>query len=685
MALPFHSPYRHGFVRVAACVPHGRVADPAHNAERVLVLARQASEAGAALAVFPELGLSAYSDDDLFHQDALQSAVLQGLATVVSGSRDLACIVLVGAPLALEDRLYNCAVAVYRGRILGVVPKRFLPNYREFYEKRHFTSGRQARATEIALLENVVPFGCDLLFHASAAPGFVFHVELCEDLWVPIPPSTYAAMAGATVLANLSASNATVGKSAYRRNLCVMQSARCMAGYVYSGAGFGESTTDLAWDGHALICENGDLLAESQRFAAEEQVVIADIDVDRLRQDRTRMTSYADASDEEAERLRRWRTVAFDFAVPRAPLPLRRRVPRFPYVPADPVVRDERCADVYQIQVQGLAKRLASTGIDKVVIGVSGGLDSAHALTVAVKAMEWLGQPRSNVLAYTMPGFATSQHTLRNATALMKAMGVSGNRLDIRPAARRMLRDIGHPAARGQPVYDVTFENVQAGIRTAYLFRLANRHGGLVVGTSDLSELALGWTTYGVGDQMSHYAVNASVPKTLIQYLVRWVIATHQFDAATRRVLQRILDTAISPELVPSSTGETIGQRSEEIVGPFALQDFFLYYITRFGFRPSKVAFLAQQAWEDAERGEWPSELPARDRRSYSLREIVHWLEVFLERFFHSSQFKRSALPNAPKVGSGGSLSPRGDWRAPSDSEARVWLDELHRNVPPLP
>ncbi|HWP03056.1 MAG TPA: NAD(+) synthase [Gemmatimonadaceae bacterium] len=684
MALPFHSPYRHGFVRVAACVPHGRVADPMHNAARIAALARQASERGAALAVFPELGLSAYSNDDLFHQDALQQAVLEALAKVVDSSRELSCVLLVGAPLALADKLYNCAVAVYRGRVLGVVPKSYLPNYREFYEKRHFASGRQAKGTEIALLDGVVPFGCDLLFHASAAPGFVFHVELCEDLWVPIPPSTYAAMAGATILANLSASNATVGKSTYRRNLCAMHSARCMAGYVYSGAGFGESTTDLAWDGHALVCENGEVLAESKRFAADEQVVLADIDVDRLRQDRTRMTSYADASDEETVRLRRWRTIAFDFVVPDAPLPLLRKVPRFPYVPSDPAARDERCADVYEIQVQGLAKRLQSTRIEKVVIGISGGLDSAHALTVSVKALERLGLPRSNVLAYTMPGFATSRRTLRNATALMKAMGVNAHRLDIRPAALRMLRDIGHPAARGEPVYDVTFENVQAGLRTAYLFRLANKHGGLVVGTSDLSELALGWTTYGVGDQMSHYAVNASVPKTLIQYLVRWVIETRQFDAATRQVLQRVLDTAISPELVPSGSQDTVGQRSEEILGPYALHDFFLYYISRFGFLPSKVAFLAQQAWESTERGDWPAGLPAHERRSYTLPEIVQWLEVFLERFFRTSQFKRSALPNAPKVGSGGSLSPRGDWRAPSDSEATLWLEELRRNVPSM-
>jgi NAD+ synthase (glutamine-hydrolysing) len=680
--LPFHSPYRHGFVRVATCVPHGRVADPRHNADRTVELARRAAREGAALAVFPELGLTAYTGDDLFHQDALLDAALTAIDTVRAASASLAPVLVVGAPIRSEQRLFNCAIILHAGRVLGAVPKRFLPNYREFYEKRQFTSGRDAVSREVEVANERVPFGSDLLFAATAPASFVLHVEICEDLWVPIPPSAHAALAGATVLANLSASNATVGKADYRRQLCLMQSAKCVAAYVYSAAGFGESTTDLAWDGHAMICENGELLAEGDRYSAVEQVVCADIDLDRLRQDRMRLTSFIDQAGEEAERLRALRTIPFTPSLPGEPLALRRRIPRFPYVPSDPAARDARCAEVYQIQVHGLAKRLTSTGITKTVIGVSGGLDSAHALIVCAKTMDRLGLPRANVLAVTMPGFATTARTRRSARALMRALDVAASEIDIRPSARQMLRDIGHPYARGETVYDVTFENVQAGERTSHLFRLANRHGALVVGTGDLSELALGWTTYGVGDQMSHYNVNASVPKTLIQYLLRWLIATGQLDAAARRVLQRILDTAITPELVPAGAdGAT--HRSEDVVGPFALQDFFLYHVSRFGFRPSRVAYLAHAAWSDASRGDWPDELPPAARPAFDLPAITHWLAVFLDRFIRTSQFKRSAMPNAPKVGSGGSLSPRGDWRAPSDAESSAWLDELRANVPP--
>ena len=677
----FRNPYAHGFVRVAACVPHGRVADPAFNARRTIDLARRASDGAAAVAVFPELGLASYTSDDLLHQDALLDGVRRGLADLMVASATLVPVLVVGAPLVVGARLFNCAVVIHAGRVLGVTPKRFLPNYREFYEKRHFVSGRDRIDDVVDLLGARVPFGDDILFRAGNLPGFVLHVELCEDLWVPIPPSTHAAMAGATVLANLSASNATVGKAEYRRALCTTHSARCLAAYVYSGAGFGESTTDLAWDGHALVCEDGEVLAESERFAADEQVVTADVDLDRLRQERMRLTSFHDAAAEELPRLRAMRSVEFELAVPAGSLALRRRVARFPYVPGDPAARDARCAEVFAIQVQGLAQRLDATGIRHPVVGVSGGLDSAHALLVAARTMDRLGLPRENVLAYTMPGFATGQHTRRNARALMRALGVTAQEIDIRPAARRMLHDIGHPAAEGKPFYDVTYENVQAGARTAALFRLANLHGGLVVGTGDLSEVALGWSTYGVGDQMSHYAVNASVPKTLIQHLMRWGIGTGQFDAATRRALQGILDTEISPELVPGSGASGPAQKSEDIVGPFELQDFFLYHLSRFGYRPSKVVYLAHEAWGDVAGGEWPEGLPEDQRRAYDLDIIVGWLSVFLKRFIRTSQFKRTAMPNAPKVGSGGSLSPRGDWRAPSDAGVRAWLDELERRV----
>lgn len=678
----FFSTYAQGFVRVAACVPHGRVAHPKRNAERIIELARRASTEGAAVAVFPELGLASYTSDDLFHQDALLDEVRNALQGLVAASVDLVPVLLVGAPLEADGRLFNCAVVIHRGQVLGVVPKMHLPNYREFYEQRHFASGRVALSRDIDLLGARVPFGGDLLFSCTSLPQFVLHVELCEDLWVPVPPSTWAALAGATVLANLSASNSTIGKADYRRALCTMQSAKCVAAYVYTGAGPGESTTDLAWDGHALVCENGEILAESERFAPDEQVITADIDLDRLRQDRLRLTSLHHAALEDTARLTAFRRVPFVLEVPAATGPLRRDVPRFPYVPTDPAKRDARCEEVYQIQVQGLAQRLASTGIERVVMGVSGGLDSAHALTVAARTMDRLGLPRANVLGYSMPGFATTAHTRRNSRALMEALGVTADEIDIRPAARRMLQDIGHPFARGEPVHDLTFENVQAGERTSHLFRLANHHRGLVVGTGDLSELALGWTTYGVGDQMSHYNVNASVPKTLIQHLVRWSIDTHQFDAPASRVLKRVLATAITPELVPATAPDAVGQHSEDVVGPFALTDFFLYYVSRFGFRPSRVAYLAHEAWSDAARGGWPPGFPEAERRAFTLPEIVHWLERFLDRFIRTSQFKRSAMPNAPKVGSGGSLSPRGDWRAPSDADSAAWLDELRRNVP---
>ncbi len=681
---PFQSIYSHGFVRAAVCVPFLRVADPAYNAERTLGLARRASAMRAAVALFPELGLSAYSNEDLFHQDALLDATEAALGRVVDASRDLCPVLLVGAPLRLEGKLFNCAVVIYRGRILGVTPKTYLPNYREFYEKRQFTSGRDAVAREVSLLGQSAPFGSDIVFEAANVKDFTLHAEICEDVWTPIPPSTWGALAGATVLANLSASNITIGKAQYRKDLCAAQSGTCVAAYLYSAAGPGESTTDLAWDGHALIYENNELLAEAERFPAAEQVIAADIDLERLTQDRMRLTSFQDTVGQYKERLREMRRVPFDFQVPDGDVPLLRRVERFPYVPDDPAQRDARCFEAYNIQVHGLLKRLQSTGISKVVIGVSGGLDSTHALIVAAKTMDRLGLPRRNILAYTMPGFATSHVTKSNAWKLMDALGVEAQEIDITPSCLQMLRDLGHPFADGSPVYDITFENVQAGERTSHLFRLANFHNGLVLGTGDLSELALGWATYGVGDQMSHYNVNVSVPKTLIQFLIHWVIGSGQFDAQTGEILQSILDTEISPELVPhdSDDRDAPAQSTQAKIGPYELQDFNLYYTTRYGLRPSKVAFLSRHAWHDKTLGDWPGGVSADKRHEYDLAAIKKWLRLFLGRFFQTSQFKRSAMPNGPKVGSGGSLSPRGDWRAPSDAEATVWLEELDRNVP---
>jgi NAD+ synthase (glutamine-hydrolysing) len=685
MRAPFHSIYSHGFVRAAVCIPAVRVADPVYNLEHTLGLARQASDQHAAIALFPELGLSAYSCDDLFQQDALLEAVEEALGRLVLESAELTPVLLVGAPLRFEGHIFNCAVVIYRGEILGIVPKSYLPNYREFYERRWFTRAAESWFGHVRVGGQMVPFGPDLLFDAVNVEGFALHVEVCEDVWTPIPPSSWAAMAGATVLANLSASNITVGKAEYRRNLCASQSGRCVAAYLYSAAGPGESTTDVAWDGHALIYENGDLRAESDRFSPDEHMIVADVDLERLMQDRSRLTFFHDNVADYQEKIASIRRIAFEFDVPRGEIPLFCDVSRFPYVPDDRAQRDARCYEAYNIQVHGLMKRLTATGIQKIVIGVSGGLDSTHALMVAARTMDALGLPRTNILAYTMPGFATSQGTKSNAWALMRALGVTAQEIDIRPSCMQMLRDIGHPYAEGEPVYDVTFENVQAGERTSHLFRLANFHGGLVLGTGDLSELALGWATYGVGDHMSHYNVNASVPKTLIQYLIRWVIDREKFGDDAGAVLQSILDTEISPELIPADEGDDTSrpaQSTQETIGPYELQDFNTYYVTRFGFRPSKVAFLAHHAWSDRERGAWSDLLPPEKRNQYDLKTIKQWLEVFLWRFFKTSQFKRSAMPNGPKVGSGGSLSPRGDWRAPSDSEATVWMEELRRNVP---
>ena len=675
-ALPFHSLYRHGFVRAAVGVPVVRVADPAFNAERTLELARQASERHSAVVVFPELGLSSYAIDDLHQQDALLDAVETAVGELAAASAELLPLLLVGAPLRGEGRLFNCAVAIHHGEVLGVVPKSYLPNYREFYEKRQFSPARLALGDTIEVAGRVAPFGADLLFAAEDVPGFVVHAEVCEDFWVPVPPSTFAAFAGATVIANLSASNITIGKDDYRRLLAASQSGRTISGYLYAASGPGESTTDLAWDGHALVYENAELLAESERFADGPSLTVADLDLDRLRQDRMRMTSFGDNAADHAAAARRFRRLPFRLEPPAVEAALERTVERFPYVPADAASCDARCSEAYHIQVHGLMQRLAATGIDKVVVGVSGGLDSTQALIVCAETVDRLGLPRGNVLAYTLPGFATSGRTRENAWALMRALGVHGEEIDVRPSARQMLADIGHPYADGEEVYDVTFENVQAGERTSHLFRLANRHGALVVGTGDLSELALGWTTYGVGDQMSHYNVNASVPKTLIQYLVGWVVRSGRFDDATGAVLSSILATEISPELVPG------GQGTEATIGPYELQDFHLYFVSRYGFRPSKIAYLAHCAWGDTERGAWPPDFPADERRAYDLPTIKRWLALFLDRFFRQSQFKRTAMPNGPKVGSGGSLSPRGDWRAPSDATAKPWLDELEENVP---
>lgn len=676
MTHPFYCLHTHGFIRVAVASPRVRVADPAFNLARTLEMAREADRGGASLVLFPELGLSSYAIDDLLMQDALLASVEEALAQLVEASRALHPLIVVGAPLRHRARLYNCAVAILRGRVLAVTPKTYLPNYREFYERRHFASGAFVAGEEIAIAGQSAPFGSDVLLEAKDFSGLALHMEICEDVWVPVPPSTRAALAGATVLLNLSASNAIVGKSDDRQTLCAVHSARCLSAYLYSAAGQGESTTDLSWDGEALIYEAGRLLAKAPRFSDAPQMAMADIDVGLLAAERVRQGSFGDCADiEQGATL--YRRVAFDLAAPRdRDLGLMRETPRFPFVPADETRLTELCFEAFNIQAHGLQQRLRAARIDKLVIGVSGGLDSTHALLVAATAMDVLGLPRANILAYTLPGFATSERTKQNAWRLMRALGVTAQEIDVSDACRRMLHDIGHPAAQDAPVYDTTYENVQAGARTSLLFRLANFNHALVLGTGDLSETALGWATYGVGDHMSHYNVNASVPKTLIQHLIRWCARDARYGAETVSVLTDILATEISPELVPGDAP----QRTEDVVGPYELQDFTLYYTTRFGFSPSKIAFLAWRAWGEAARGFWPQAI-ARDRRcAYDLPTIKKWLGVFVTRFFETSQFKRSALPNGPKVSSGGSLSPRGDWRAPSDASAEVWraaLDDI--------
>ncbi|MCB8873785.1 NAD(+) synthase [Acidisoma silvae] len=682
--MEFRSLYAHGFARVAACTILSRPGDPAANARAILDEAQLCHDDGAVLCVFPELSVSAYAIDDLLLQDVLLDAVHEAIATIVEGSRDLTPILLVGAPLAHGARLYNTAVVIHRGRILGVVPKTHLPNYREFYEKRHFASGMGTEGRSITLGGEEIPFGPDLIFAAEDLPGFVLHVEICEDVWVPVPPSSHGALAGATILANLSASNITIGKAETRTQLSISQSARCHAAYLYAAAGAGESTTDLAWDGQASIFEMGETLAETERFPLGAQRAMADVDLDRLRQERLRMGSFEDNGRAIGVEPEQFRRIALTLAPPDRDLGLKRPLQRFPFVPADAARLHQDCYEAYNIQISGLVQRLRGIGLPKIVIGVSGGLDSTQALIVAARAVDRLDLPRSHILAYTMPGFATSDETKTNAIRLMDSLGVTWKELDIRPAATQMLADMGHPFGQGEPVYDVTFENVQAGLRTDYLFRLANHQGAIVLGTGDLSELALGWCTYGVGDQMSHYNVNGGIPKTLIQHLIRWVIQSGQFPEDVGVTLAAILDTEISPELVPAKPGEK-PQSTEAKIGPYALQDFTLFHVLRYGFRPSKIAFLAMMAWEDAARGAWPPGFPDDRRPAYPLPEIKHWMRVFLQRFFAFSQFKRSAMPNGPKVSAGGSLSPRGDWRAPSDGNASAWLQELETTVPDKP
>ncbi len=683
MKKPFFSIYSHGIIRTAVAIPETSLSNPSENVKSHIQLAKKASESFSALVIFPELGISGYSNEDLFHQKTLIDSSMDSFLELVRASEELFSIIVAGLPIEVDGLLFNCAAVVFKGKVLGIVPKTFLPNHREFYEKRQFAAAKQNLAKEILIDKQMVPFGTDLIFACENLPAFKFGIEICEDLWAPISPGTFASMAGATIIANLSASNIVIGKSDYRRLLAKANSAKCLSGYLYSAAGNGESTTDLAWDGQGLIVENGKILAETERFASSSKLIMADIDVDMLHQERMRTTNFRDSIALHKDNLSNFRRIKFNLQnLPDKNLELISTKDRFPFIPNEKEARAQRCMESYNIQVHGLVQRLKSSHINKIVIGVSGGLDSTQALLVACKAIDLLGLSRKNILAYTMPGFATSDLTKSNAFSLMDCLGVTSREIDIKPACMQVFKELDHPFSRGEEIYDITFENVQAGERTSFLFRLANMHKAIVLGTGDLSELALGWCTYGVGDHMSHYNVNASVPKTLIQYLIRWVAETQAFGKEAAKILLSVLSTEISPELIPGRSNTDPQQKTEQSVGPYELQDFNLYYITRYGFKPSKVAFLAHSAWSNINNGDWPEDIAVEKRNAYPISEIKKWLEVFLKRFFGQTQFKRSCVPNGPKVGSGGSLSPRGDWRAPSDSQPDAWLKELSENVP---
>ncbi|MBC5646063.1 NAD(+) synthase [Parabacteroides sp. AM58-2XD] len=637
----------YGFVKVAAAVPHVQVADCFYNIQQMEGLMRQASDKGVQIIAFPEMSVTAYTCLDLFAQQALLKNAEQALLKLVSDTADLNILTIAGAPLVTENRLINAAVAFQSGKILGVVPKTYIPNYKEFQEQRWFTSATELRDKTISIGDRTYPLGSHLLFTAGQVK---VGIEICEDLWVPVPPSSLLAMEGANILVNISASNELIGKHHYLRSLICQQSARCMAGYVYASAGFGESSTDLVFAGNGIIAENGTLLEESPRFTMQEQLVISEIDIENLQNDRQVNTSFMHG----ASTLLGGETITIPFALSEnsgQPV-LTRSVDPHPFTPSGDALK-ERCEEIFQIQVAGLAKRIVHTHSRTAVVGISGGLDSTLALLVTVMTFDALNIPRNQILGITMPGFGTTDRTYTNACDLIRSLGVTLKEISIKDACLQHFKDISHNPS----VHDVTYENSQARERTQILMDVANQKNGMVIGTGDLSELALGWATYN-GDHMSMYGVNGSIPKTLVRYLVEWV-AHNRVDEASRATLLDIVDTPISPELIPADENGNIKQKTEDLVGPYELHDFFLYYFLRFGSSPAKIYFLAQQAFSD----------------SYDKETIRKWLHTFFRRFFQQ-QFKRSCLPDGPKVGSV-SLSPRGDWRMPSDAMATLWLKEI--------
>lgn len=636
----------YGFVKVAAAVPRVKVADCKFNSERLEGLIAIAEGKGVQILTFPEMCITGYTCGDLFAQQLLLEQAEMALMQILNNTRQLDIISILGMPVVVNSTIINAAVAIQKGKILGVVPKTYLPNYKEFYEQRWFTSALQVSETNVRLCGQIVPMGNNLLFETAET---TFGIEICEDLWSTVPPSSSLALQGAEIIFNLSADDEGIGKHSYLCSLISQQSARCLSGYVFSSSGFGESTTDVVFAGNGLIYENGGLLARSERFCLEEQLVISEIDVECIRAERRINTTFAankaNCPGKEAIRVSTEYTNSKD-------LNLTRTFNPHPFVPQGAELNN-RCEEIFSIQVAGLAQRLVHTGAKTAVVGISGGLDSTLALLVCVKTFDKLGLSRKDILGITMPGFGTTDRTYHNAIALMNSLGISIREISIREACIQHFKDIGHDLN----VHDVTYENSQARERTQILMDVANQICGLVIGTGDLSELALGWATYN-GDHMSMYGVNASIPKTLVQHLVQWV-AENEVDGESKITLLDIVDTPISPELIPADENGEIKQKTEDLVGPYELHDFFLYYFLRFGFRPSKIYFLAQTVFNGI----------------YDAETIKKWLQTFFRRFFNQ-QFKRSCLPDGPKVGSV-SISPRGDWRMPSDASSAAWLKEV--------
>lgn len=641
-----------GLLRIGLGVLPLRVADIQFNVNNIINTMKQATRQGVQLLVFPEMAITGYTIGDLVYQQALLKESVTGLDKIVKESTKNEQIVIVGIPLEIGQRIFNCAAVINSGRIIGIVPKTLLPNQKEYYENRWFTSSRDATTDNIDILGQPVSFGTDLLFKLKGMDAAVIGVEICEDLWVPLAPHEYQALAGATVLVNISASNEILGKGEWRRNMVVSESGRCLSAYAYVSAGSDESTNDLVYGGHALIAENGAISAESKPFAAKSKLLIADVDLQRLVHDRYQQTSFHDTSH-QLETFRVIECGVRDISVSK----LYSTVNPHPFVPDEPARRADRCRDIFSMQVAGLAKKLTGSHKQNLVLGISGGLDSTLALLVAVKTMDQLNLSRKNIFTYTLPGFGTTSRTWNNATKLCKALGVSLASVGINKACKLTLNNLGHNNGE-----DVVFENVQARYRTEFLFDKANQLDGIVLGTGDLTEIALGWSTFA-GDQLSHYHINASVPKTLVQYLVRWVADEEMAESPAKRILYDILKTPISPELLPPSKGN-ITQKSEDIIGPVELADFYLYPFIRYGMPPGKILFMAYEV----------NRLGLFDRK-YSLKDLYRWLKSFLNRFF-ANQFKRTCMPEGPKIGSV-SLSPRGDWRMPSDAEVSVWLNDL--------